>query len=177
MRKSWDQHFLHIAVEIANMGTCARRRVGCVLIDERKVILATGFNGVPPKWEHCRDNPGHECPGANSPSGTNLDGCLANHAEINALLHCSDVMLAQTCYTTTSPCISCVKALLCTGISRIVFLDEYPQPEAMKLWTRWSLYYPSRTRTLAVHRTWEQLVVSDNEANTTIIGSSGLSRI
>ena len=91
MRPTWDVHFLSIAKTVAEMSTCFRRQVGCVLVDQHKVILATGFNGVPSKFEHCRDNPGHECPGANAPSGTNLDACQAILAEQNALLHCPDV--------------------------------------------------------------------------------------
>ena len=45
-------------------------------------------------------------------------------------------MQARVCYTTTSPCISCVKMLLCTGIRKIVFLEAYPHTESMKLWLR-----------------------------------------
>jgi dCMP deaminase len=159
MRKSWDQHFLAIAQEVASMGTCTRRQVGCVLVDDRRVILSTGFNGVPPKWDHCRgtvEEGARPCPGASAESGTGLDLCYANHAEVNALLHCSDVMRAHTCYTTSSPCISCVKILLCTGVCRIVFCEEYPHPEAKELWTRTSLFLPQRRGPLADHRTWER---------------------
>jgi dCMP deaminase len=172
MRKSWDEHFLIVAREVASMGTCTRRQVGCVLVDERNVILATGFNGVPGGWEHCRDNPGHECAGAVSASGTNLDACLANHSEVNALLHCADVMRAKTCYCTTSPCVSCVKALLCSGVSRIVFLEEYPHEASKELWTRYSLLSRQRTGLIAEHRTWEKWNL--DERKIVVIASSGL---
>lgn len=157
VRKTWDAHFMAIAQEVASMGTCARRQVGCVLVDERHVILATGMNGVPPKWEHCRDNPGHACPGAHSQSGTNLDACLATHAEINALLHCANVTRIQTVYCTTSPCISCIKALLSTYASRIVFLEAYPHAEAAELWTRYTLGVFGRGNShVGEPRTWEK---------------------
>lgn len=76
----------------------------------------------------------HSCAGAQSPSGTNLDGCQAIHAEQNALLQCKDIYDIHTCYTTASPCVTCVKLLMNTSCQRIVFAEEYPQPAAKELW-------------------------------------------
>lgn len=135
MRKPWSQHFLNIAKEVASMSTCIRRNVGCVLVDSRNRILATGMNGVSPGAKHCNEG-NNQCPGAYSPSGTNLDECYSSHSEINALLQCRDVWAIQVAYITCSPCTSCVKALLCTSTKEIVFIDEYPQPTARELWVR-----------------------------------------
>jgi len=170
-RKSWDQHFLNIALEVANMGTCARRQVGCVLVDQHKVILATGFNGVPSKFEHCRDNPGHECQGANLPSGTGLDFCQAIHAEQNALLHCQDVRRVHAVYCTSSPCTTCVKLILGTQATRIVFVERYPHDTSEGLWTRNHLEERDRAGTLvrSWYRTWEQL---QPDGSVKVIGSS-----
>lgn len=177
MRKSWDEHFMNIARECGTMGTCSRRQVGCVLVDERRNILSTGFNGVPPRWDHCRDNPDAKCPGATAPSGTNLDSCWANHAEQNALSHCTDRMRIHTCYTTTSCCVTCVKELLHTSCCRIVFIAEYPQPEARLLWVKMPLLLTTRAGVIADHRTWEQLQdisIDHNQSwKTVLIASSG----
>jgi dCMP deaminase len=157
-RQSWDSCFIAMAQEVAKMGTCARRRVGCVLVDDSRFVLSTGVNGVPPGWPHCRDNFENFCPGTAAPSGTALDLCVANHSEANALLHCADVMRAHTCYCTTSPCISCVKLLLCTNIVRVVFIEDYAQKEAAELWTRYDLEERDRARTItrSWYRTWER---------------------
>ena len=155
MRKSWEKHFLTIAQEVASMGTCARRQVGCVLVDERRIILSTGFNGVPPRFDHCRDNPGHECAGAVAASGINLDACKAVHAEQNALLHCPDIYRVHTVYCTCSPCITCTKLLLGTYAVRVVFLEEYPHPEARDLWMQQPLIAVGRGSTIAQMRSWE----------------------
>lgn len=170
-RPSWDQHFISIAKEVASMGTCARRQVGCVLVDSNKIILSTGFNGVPKKFEHCRDNPGHECPGALSPSGTNLDACRAIHGEQNALLHCPDISRVHTVYCTSSPCTSCVKLILGTNATRIVFIEKYPHNESEGLWTRHHLQEHDRAGTLvrSWYRTWEQI---NADGSTIIVGSS-----
>jgi dCMP deaminase len=134
MRPSWERTWLNIALEMAKMGTCIRRQVGCVLVTERNRQLAAGFNGVPPGWPHCND--GHLCPGAAHPSGTGLDECYSNHAEANAIGECRDTWAIHTAYVTASPCVSCIKALMCTSTKRIVFLEEYPQPSAKDLWLR-----------------------------------------
>ena len=171
MRPSWDSHFIRLAKEVASMGTCARRQVGCLLVDDRHVILATGLNGVPPGWEHCRNNPGFECSGARSASGTNLDNCLATHAEQNALIFCPDVTKIKTVYVTCSPCISCVKMLLCTNATRVVFEEPYSHFGAEDLWTRYSLHRVVNSVLFSGHRTWEQF---QPDGSTKILGSSGL---
>lgn len=132
MRPSKDTYFLQMAKLVATQTTCARRAVGCVAVNARGHVMATGYNGVPSKFPHC--NEGHLCSGAGSPSGTNLDGCLAVHAEISMLAQCHDVWQIDTVYSTLSPCFSCVKALLSSGCRRIVFIEEYPHPESVKLW-------------------------------------------
>jgi dCMP deaminase len=143
------------------MGTCARRQVGCVLVDSSNFPLSDGFNGVPTKFPHCRENPGHECPGAGASSGKDLDSCYAVHAEINALIHCPDPSRVRTAYCTTSPCIQCIKALLCSGATRIVFIVEYPHYESRDLWVR----YPGAN----LPRTWEQI---QPDGTTKVLASS-----
>ncbi len=130
-RESRDIYFARIALLVATRATCARRSVGCVLTSERGHVLATGYNGVPRGFRHCTEHP---CGGHLGRSGGDLDKCLATHAEQNALLQCPDVEKIAVCYTTTSPCIHCVKLLLNTGCRRIVFIEEYPHNESKELW-------------------------------------------
>jgi dCMP deaminase len=136
----WDKYYLRMSQLVATAGTCSRRQVGCILVDKKNRILATGFNGVPSFFPHCRTRPGEhpslavKCPGALARSGTDLDKCLASHAERNALTQCRNSDDIHTVYCTASPCISCVKDLMNTGAKRIVFLEEYPHPESKTLW-------------------------------------------
>jgi dCMP deaminase len=123
MRPSRDEMFMVMAMTAATRGTCARRRVGCILVNERGHVLATGYNGVASGIPHCIDRP---CPGAHQESGSGLELCEALHAEQNALLQCRDCWDIHTCYTTVSPCITCLKLLLNTSCKRIVFAEEYP---------------------------------------------------
>lgn len=131
MRPSKDTYFLSMALLASSRATCSRRSVGCILTNERGHVLATGYNGVAAGCAHCIDAP---CPGANLPSGTGLDHCRAIHAEQNALLQCKNVYEIDTAYITASACVTCTKLLMNTSCKRIVFLDEYPQPDAKAMW-------------------------------------------
>lgn len=150
MRPSRDEWAMRMALMTAQRTTCCRRAVGCVLLNARGHVLATGYNGVAAGLPHCNHQHGdefpHACSGAKAPSGTNLDGCQAIHAEQNALLQCKDIYQIHTAYVTASPCMTCVKLLLNTSCERIVYVDEYPHNEAGKLWT-------------SAGRSWEQLFV------------------
>lgn len=134
MRPSRDEIGLRLAETWALRGTCARRQVGCVLMDVDGIELSSGYNGPASGQQHCVDHP---CAGATCKPGEGLELCEAIHAEANALLKCSDVRRIHTCYATHSPCLHCVKLLLNTGCRRIVFRHPYAHDAASRgLWTR-----------------------------------------
>lgn len=142
MRPSSDENYIEQALVVARRATCSRRRVGCILVDRYKQVLATGYNGPASGESHCTEIP---CAGARLASGTGLSVCEAIHAEANALLQCRDKFAIETAYVTTPPCRDCVKLLMNTGCRRIVFVGDYPQmEEARELWQRNNLYgsYP-----------------------------------
>lgn len=130
-RPNRDQYFLQMAHLVATRSTCPRRAAGCILVDSRGVVLATGHNGVPAGQLHCIDQP---CAGAGAPSGQSLELCEAIHAEQNALMFCSDITRISTCYVTCGCCVFCTRMLLNTACQRIVFPEEYPHPRAKELW-------------------------------------------
>ena len=131
IRPDIDVYMLGMALMAATRATCSRRSVGCILTNRLNHIMATGYNGVPRGIQHC----GIEiCPALNAASGTSLDGCMATHAEQNALLQCRNVEEIETAYVTASPCLTCTKLLMNTACKRIVFIEEYPHPAAGDLW-------------------------------------------
>lgn len=121
-RLSKNNYFIKIAELVAKRSTCKRRSVGAVLVNSHSHILATGYNGVPRGMDHCIENP---CPGANLPSGQGLDLCQAIHAEQNALLQCKNVDEIEAIYTTTFPCMHCLKLLTNTSCKLIYFKEPY----------------------------------------------------
>ena len=133
-RPDIDTYYTMMAVLASARGTCPRRRVGCVLVDEKRRVLSIGYNGTPPGMPHCIDEP---CAGSECPSGEGLDMCEATHAEQSALIACRDIQAIHTAYVTTSPCIHCIKLLLQTSCQRIVFAEDYPHSDASrKLWEK-----------------------------------------
>ena len=157
MRPDLDRYFIDMARLVASRSTCIRRHVGCVLVDKRNHVLATGYNGVPAGSAHCNDpmiygvDPAegsgltghgpklafpHACAGADSPSGTNLDACLAVHAEQNAVLQCRDAHSIAKAYVTAFPCPSCAKLLLNTSCLEVVYLEPYGEGEGLDMWIR-----------------------------------------
>lgn len=128
-----DEVWLRVAFEIARLGTCYRRQVGAVFLNEAGHVVATGYNGTPPGANHCIDNP---CSGAKCPSGTGLELCEAIHAEQNGLLQLRNPFEVHTVYCTDSPCIHCVKMLMGTSVKRIVFARKYPHSTSEDLCKR-----------------------------------------
>ena len=131
-RPSTDVYMMGMALMAASRATCSRRAVGCVLTNTLNHIVATGYNGVPRNMPHCGDR---MCPGISAASGTQLDGCMAIHAEQNALLQCPDTRDIKAAYCTTQPCLTCTKLLLNTSCQSIVYLQPYPHEIAVNLWT------------------------------------------
>ena len=127
-----DEANIAMALTLSARSTCFRRAVGCVLVDRYGIVIGTGYNGVPRGEPHCIGE--FKCSGAYDASGTNLDGCNATHAEINAITMCKSPMEIDTCYTTTTPCMQCVKMLMNTTCKQIIYLNKYPHLEAENLW-------------------------------------------
>lgn len=129
--------FLEIASVVSKQSKCARRKVGCVLVDVQGHILSTGYNGPPRGFRHCTVMDPCDRTALNSQSGTNLELCNAVHAEQNALLQCPDVEKIHACFVTVSPCTHCVKLLLNTSCTQILFLNEYAHgAKSKELWTQ-----------------------------------------
>ena len=144
-RPDWQEYFLSIVKVVATRGACARRQVGCVLVNKDNQILATGYNGRPKSMPNCLKGGTYLCSAATAPSGTNLEGCESVHAEQNALLQCKDVKEIRTVYVSCTPCIHCMKMLMNTGADRIVAATDYPGSDHAKvLW----LLYPWRSLTI-----------------------------
>jgi dCMP deaminase len=126
-RPSWDEYFMNIALAVASRSTCSRRRVGAIVVKDKR-ILATGYNGAPAGLRHC-DHTG----------GADLrDGHCARstHAEQNAIVQAAKYgtpIDGATIYCTAQPCLTCAKLLANAGVRRVVFEGEYPDDLAVAI--------------------------------------------
>jgi dCMP deaminase len=129
-RLGWDDYFLMLAEAAATRSTCIRRRVGCVLVSE-KSLLVSGYNGGLPKTPHCAAGGCPRAQGDLEPGTLNDNdpelACIALHAEQNAVARLRHRPASPiTAYVTHTPCYTCAKLLLAAGIEEIVAAESYP---------------------------------------------------
>ena len=132
-RPSWDEYFLEVACLVSKRSTCLRRRVGAVLVKDRK-ILATGYNGAPSGIKHCIDT-GCVREKLKIPSGQRHELCRGLHAEQNVLLQAALYGIStagSALYVTNQPCVICAKMLINAGIRELVVSGAYPDILAVK---------------------------------------------
>lgn len=132
-RPSWDEYFLDVARLVSKRSTCMRRKVGAVLVKDKR-ILASGYNGAPSGLAHCIDI-GCIREKFGIPSGQRQELCRGLHAEQNALIQASlhGISLKEsTFYVTNQPCVICAKMLINAGIKEVVIADGYPDELARK---------------------------------------------
>jgi len=130
VRPAWDEYFIGIAHKVAERATCPRKRLGAVIVKDKR-ILATGYNGSPPDQPHCDDVGCKEVPTHVMIQGKDVvkQHCVRTlHAEQNALLQCAKNGVScegATLYLTINPCYLCAKMLVTAGIKRVVYTGEY----------------------------------------------------
>ncbi|KAF1943885.1 hypothetical protein EJ02DRAFT_399590 [Clathrospora elynae] len=125
LRPSWDQYFMQLADLAARRSNCMKRRVGCCVVREMRVV-STGYNGTPRGMKNCNDG---GCPRCNNAArgGVSLSTCLCLHAEENALLEAGRDRIGKetTLYCNTCPCLTCSVKITQVGISEVVYNQGY----------------------------------------------------
>lgn len=131
-RPDWDPYFLGIADAVSKRGDCTRSKVGCVLVDTDRTVIATGYNGVAPGVSGCLEG---ACPRGrldykDLPRSVPYDlakaPCIATHAEENAVRTAQRRgqalrLVNATAYVTRDVCSGCQKQLAQVGVQRVVF--------------------------------------------------------
>ncbi len=113
-RIEWDEYFMSIAVLAACRSPCQRLHVGSVVVKDKRIV-AMGYNGFLPGCKHeshIRD--GHEQ--------------ATIHSEMISITDCAKrgiSMDKSSIYITHYPCLNCFKALCASGVTEIVYLDDY----------------------------------------------------
>ncbi|MCM8786059.1 MAG: cytidine/deoxycytidylate deaminase family protein [Candidatus Omnitrophica bacterium] len=130
-RPDWDTYFMEIALLVSKRSTCLRRKVGAVLVKEKR-ILATGYNGAPIGLAHCKEV-GCIREKLKIPSGERHELCRGLHAEQNAILQAAYhgvSIKGSILYITCHPCSVCAKMIINAGIEEIVIKEGYPDTMA-----------------------------------------------
>lgn len=116
---NWDEYFMGVAALSAMRSKDPGTQVGACIVNDKNKIMSVGYNGMP---LGCSDD---EYPWDRE--GTPLDTkyLYVCHAELNAILNFRGGSL-EGCriYTTLFPCNECAKAIIQSGISEIVYIED-----------------------------------------------------
>jgi dCMP deaminase len=115
----WHQYFMDLAAMASMRSSCLSRQVGTAIVQDKRVV-ALGYNGVPSGVEHCKV--------CDRVSGDNLWSCRALHAEENAIISCAIYGVSTkggVLYTTLQPCYHCSKMIFQSGITEVIYRDDY----------------------------------------------------
>lgn len=124
-RPSWNEYFKQLSSLTSSRSSCKRLHVGCVLVNNNRVI-SQGYNGYLPGCKHeqkMRD--GHEM--------------ATIHAEQNAVSDCAKRGVScdgATAYITHYPCINCMKILCASGIKKIYYIDDYKNDNLVEYFSK-----------------------------------------
>ena len=112
----YHKKYLEIAEKISELSHANKKKVGCILV-KNGVIISDGYNGTPTGYENqCED-----CNGNTK--------WYTLHSEANAitkLVRTGGISADNsTLYTTLSPCKECAKLILQSGISTVIYKEQY----------------------------------------------------
>jgi dCMP deaminase len=114
--------FLEIATTLRKQSTCNRGKVGCVIVQDRRIV-STGYNGSPSGAPHCLDI------GCEPHINEHVEGCVRTvHAEANCIAWAAKWGQATSggiMYSTHSPCHECAKLIVMAGIVEFYYLTDY----------------------------------------------------
>ena len=121
-RINWTEYLKKITETTALRSSCDRLHVGCILVKDKRII-STGYNGFLSGCEH------------KSIVRNNHEQCTM-HAEANCISDCSKRGVStdnSEAYITHYPCLNCCKLLLCSGIKKIYYINNYKNDNLVKL--------------------------------------------
>ena len=125
-QQNLDKRYLRMAMIWAETSYCQRRKVGALVVKEKRII-SDGYNGTPSGFENiCEDE-------------NNVTKPYVLHAEANAitkLARSSNNSDGATLYVTASPCIECAKLIIQAGIKRVVYGEQYRLEDGINLLRR-----------------------------------------
>lgn len=114
----WDAYFMGLALLSSQRSKDPGTQVGACIVSEENRILSMGYNGLP---NGCSDD---DFPWNSEGDFLDKKNSYICHAELNAILNAVGNVKGATLYVTFSPCNECAKAVIQSGIKRVVYLDD-----------------------------------------------------
>ena len=117
---TWDEYFMGLAHLSALRSKDPNTRVGAAIVDENHRVVSVGYNGFP---KGCDDD---VFPWEREGETLDTKYAFVVHAELNAILNSKWPVQGCTIYVSLFPCNECAKAIIQSGIKRIVYeSDKY----------------------------------------------------
>ena len=118
---SWDEYFMGVALLSGMRSKDPNTQVGACIVSPEHKILSMGYNGLP---IGCSDD---EFPWCREGDPLENKYFYTAHSELNAILNYRGGSLdGATIYVTLFPCNECAKAIIQSGIKRVVYdSDKY----------------------------------------------------
>ncbi len=124
---SWDEYFMGIAYLSAMRSKDPSTQVGACIIDEDKKIIGIGYNGFP------IGSNDDEMPWNKEGEFLDTKYPYVVHAELNAILNSIKSLKNCTIYVTHFPCNECAKAIVQSGIKKVIyFSDKHKDKDSTK---------------------------------------------
>ncbi len=116
---TWDEYFMGVAVLSSLRSKDPNTQVGACIVSEDKKIIGVGYNGFP---TGCSDD---NLPWEREGEWLETKYPYVCHAELNAILNSPMPSLkGATLYVALFPCNECAKAIVQTGIKKVVYLSN-----------------------------------------------------
>lgn len=121
---SWDEYFMGLAHLSRFRSKDPNTKVGAAIVDNDHKVVSIGYNGFP------RGIADTELPWAREGSFLQTKYAYVVHAELNAILNSPRSVDGTTIYVSLFPCNECAKAIIQSGIKRVVYeSDKYDGTE------------------------------------------------
>ena len=115
---TWDEYFMGLAHLSAKRSKDPSTQVGAVIVSDEHRVVSIGYNGFP---NGCSDD---EFPWDREGGMLETKYAFVVHAELNAILNSTRDLHGCTLYVSLFPCNECAKAIIQSGIRKIVYEDD-----------------------------------------------------
>lgn len=122
---SWDEYFMGLAHLSALRSKDPSTQVGACIVSKDKKVVGIGYNGFP---RGCSDD---EFPWEREGDFIATKYAYVVHAELNAILNSNQDLRGCSVYVSLFPCNECAKAIIQSGIERVVYeSDKYADEDS-----------------------------------------------
>lgn len=117
---TWDDYFMGLAHLSAMRSKDPNTQVGAVIVSSEYRVVSIGYNGFP---NGCSDD---VFPWNRKGEFADTKYPYVVHAELNAILNSKKDLKGCSIYVSLFPCNECAKAIIQSGIARVVYeSDKY----------------------------------------------------